>query len=822
MSETDQVLSSALELIMQNASSWLGKDGNPEYGDLANILQALELLKHVAQQKLQKLRLASDMRVLRSGALRSNPSSGGTIARRRVSNHATLRTHTVHTTPANSPELFVAEDEVDNEAWNEHWHLQDSETETYPSRQVAVSNEAHSDELSTAGIEASPSLDAAEGQDITSSNQPELPFISELSDALEDATMQAAILPQRTQDLAASDSSAQFEGSVQEQTERDTLTGLNDTSIHQFRPDSPQSATQLDEMDTTCYFDEAFHAEHYGSRSNSLASSNVENSRVDDNLPDPIFQPYLDLASRSHFSLPHTNQIQTGSSSVQELEPLATGAPLSIALIHSLLHTLIPGPLRIIELPLNYENSVLETLDGNFIIMLHLQAGAVPVLIVGHFQIRSLFVLGSSNLADIERLGATFLDWRKVHINLRTIDPDMEATLLLVYLAEVCFQNKLPISRTPSARQLRIRYLDELMSPYQRDYVLSHHGITNNIAPSQKSDTRIVSSGVPGSGEDILLPDLEKFDMDSLRRVYREMPSDIKLKRSLRILQCVNEIGSPHILQSIQAGLSQKPTGDIDHGVERPMVEKLFQIHLLLEKQEGQSHLKVAKNRYIKYCYFETYSLAVKALQEVKRSSNQEQHMVSAFKLTESFKQGCYNEFPPTPYTDAIHNNYKELSDIEKKRRAQDMVKDEVTYKILHISKRKKDDIKKSITRYIREGKVLHYILQGNACLNPGIFILFPGVESEAPSLDLTQLVCELSENEKRSLGRPIGVKDVDSLTQSEAQWFGKILQTRPDLLDHVPRTILGIISNTTEDSIDVQERSVEDYKHRPLQFFNP
>lgn len=48
--------------------------------------------------------------------------------------------------------------------------------------------------------------------------------------------------------------------------------------------------------------------------------------------------------------------------------------------------------------------------------------------------------------------------------------------------------------------------------------------------------------------------------------------------------------------------------------MEQPVVEKLFRIYLYLDSQESESHLLVARSRYVKYCYFKTYLLAVAAL----------------------------------------------------------------------------------------------------------------------------------------------------------------------------------------------------------------
>tara|TARA_R110002003_G_scaffold572_4_gene20525 strand:+ start:1970 stop:2770 length:801 start_codon:yes stop_codon:yes gene_type:complete len=259
---------------------------------------------------------------------------------------------------------------------------------------------------------------------------------------------------------------------------------------------------------------------------------------------------------------------------------------------------------------------------------------------------------------------------------------------------------------------------------------------------------------------DDLIPTLENFDMQAFRKVLSEKPAEIGRGRYLRILQCVNEVGAPHILESLKLAFTTQERESKAQANETPIVEKLFHIHMYLDNQESQSHILIARNRYIKYCYFETYELAVKALRQEKDRSNREKRKISALKLTTSFKQGLLGDLPAMPHTDRIQQAYKDLSNEEKKKRAPDMVKDEITRKVASVHKDSEKRIRASINRYIREGKVLHYILQGTVCLDPCLLILFPGRESHKPSLDTSSFQDNLQEKEQKRLNKPINLKE--------------------------------------------------------------
>lgn len=302
------------------------------------------------------------------------------------------------------------------------------------------------------------------------------------------------------------------------------------------------------------------------------------------------------------------------------------------------------------------------------------------------------------------------------------------------------------------------------MAPFQRDFVLEQYGISSKLAASEQIDTRLVGGCAEAQAQaqsiEMFVPKLENFDFDALHRALLHKPAEIPRGRCLRILQCVYEIGSPYILDSLKLACTRKREGQTQQAIEPPVVEKLLHIHLFLDSQESQSHLLVARNRYVKYCYFETYLLAVAALQREKRNSNREKRRVAARKQTASFKQGLCDELPPTPHDDGIHRIYEDLSPSEKKRRAQDMIKNEISRKVANVHKMDETRIRRNINKYIREGRVLHCILQGGLSLNPGLLILFPSFGTDPPTLSTAEFGIELQEPEEKSLSRPIEIKE--------------------------------------------------------------
>jgi hypothetical protein len=500
---------------------------------------------------------------------------------------------------------------------------------------------------------------------------------------------------------------------------------------------------------------------------------------------EPTFQSYLELAlaRRSAFRLPHESTHDPAHVEVPELLlPLVEEVPLTTQLIHGLLHALLPGTVRVLEVCSdNVHDEISENVEPteNFAAIVYWTDDSQVLLVLGVEALQTIFIIGSSliSVAVSQEFPPPFLDWDTKFIDVSrtiitqvlftdsrqpdTIGPHIERTLLSVFLAEACFCS-FPIGKIPSSRDLRLRYLQELLAPYERDYVLEHCGIPTYLTSSHKADTRVIArqSTAQVVINNDTFPNFESFDMSALRKAFVAKPQELSRVRTLRILQCVNEIGSPNILDSIKSALMKQPEKRTAQTLAEPIVEKLSQIHIYLDTQESRSHLLVAKNRYIKFSYFETVQFAAETLQRDKQGRVQEKHRALCFKSTTSYKRGFCDKLLDTPHSDSIKRAYGDLPESKTNRRSLDVVKDKITQKVMSLTQGSETRIRKNINRYIKEGRVLHHILQGSTCLNPSLLILFPGSEKDKPSLDLEVVYPDLDNAERRKLSKPIDIKE--------------------------------------------------------------
>ncbi|KAL5379829.1 hypothetical protein PMIN04_012701 [Paraphaeosphaeria minitans] len=193
---------------------------------------------------------------------------------------------------------------------------------------------------------------------------------------------------------------------------------------------------------------------------------------------------------------------------------------------------------------------------------------------------------------------------------------------------------------------------------------------------------------------------------------------------------------------------------------------------------------------------------------------------MDALRLTASYKQGLYEGPFPTSRTDSIPETAQKLSHTEKNGRASDVVKSEIVRKVSNVYKYDEKGIRADINRYIREGEVLHKILQGTVRVNPGLLVLFPSRESHPPSLDIDQFALDLEHNERNSLAKPLALKDMDNLTLVEASWFATVLQARPALLELLPESVLSLLSKSATGYAHLRVRDPNLFSNEPLRYF--
>ncbi|CAN9171531.1 unnamed protein product [Alternaria alternata] len=812
------------------ADSWLQASDAIDCDDLAALVDALDCLKKDAQQKL------SLKKATRAGMTADSRSGGSSGANQGVRRSSRLKASTPRS--ASSASLFVAEHETESEFSGE-------EDETLP----AVLDETNSGDY-TAAMATAPSeilfgdlpwlsetpIETVHEIEVVQSRhalelEPSSPMLYRVTPAVHEQDELAYVQPARVFSEASASHQSHWDNTQSgvdtlHQTAQDVRTGRlhseaessRQVSLHQPFSDPAESDVSvspdrdmevensnseemvMQDASTPQFFNEAFE-DLYGSPLQQESQTGGEEVTVacqkqyptdPTHTPslsdDPMFQSYLDLACCASFCLPHESVEDADSTEIRELlSPLVEGTPLTPRLLHGLIYSLVPGPLRILEVDPSSSDGIIledESLTESFAVILCESEQALPLLVLGAANRKMLFVLssGTANLPFLSALHRTLHEWKTEYIKVKEkpplavfastnflqphdVSPHVESTLLSVWIAEACFQGR-PLRDAPSSRELRLRFLEELVAPVQRDSVLEQYGISSKLAVSQQIDTRLaetrseVQLQSQPQNNGVFVSKIETFDLEALHEALLQKPADISRGRCLRILQCVYEIGSPCILDSLKPALTAKRENQAHQAMEQPVVEKLFRIHLYLDSQESESHLLIARSRYVKYCYFETYLLAVAALQREKRSSSREKRRVHARKLTASFKQGLCDELPPTPHDDEIHRIYEDLSPSEKKRRAQDMVKNEISRKVAKEHGIDEKRVRRNINRYIRQGRVLHCVLQGRISLNPGLLVLFPSSETHAPSLSTAEFGVELSEPEEKSLSRPIEIKE--------------------------------------------------------------
>jgi hypothetical protein len=231
---------------------------------------------------------------------------------------------------------------------------------------------------------------------------------------------------------------AYFDEAIQHQEKSQSLLSQveDETSIltaHEFlgalsTVEEPQNS--MSPIQTGEYFDEAVH--FLDKFQQPTLPVEDETSARPSIAPSDMIEHYLSLAcsSSSRFRLPHEySPLQELSEETPEkpqvlLSPLLCGEPLTPRLIHGLLYQLAPGPVHIIELPLqDSDTHDLDTL--NFVIIVcHPD---IPLLVLGVASRQEITILGPETVqcTFVENFRALHPDWTYNYRNVRTAKPEL-------------------------------------------------------------------------------------------------------------------------------------------------------------------------------------------------------------------------------------------------------------------------------------------------------------------------------------------------------------------------------------------------------------
>lgn len=280
-----------------------------------------------------------------------------------------------------------------------------------------------------------------------------------------------------------------------------------------------------------------------------------------------------------------------------------------------------------------------------------------------------------------------------------------------------------------------MQFIKALLRPYQHESILNGLGIKQGSKGGQKFHSFYALASSP----DEMLTD------DQLRRLSNNditRPPQGVDKRVLRLLQYIFEIGSPAVLDAIKTAATH-PRDSITYSDSASSC--LLQIHRYLDTKGSNNHLDIARTRYLKYCYHESFQSEVRTLTLKKRVSRLERRRKGKRLYTSLADEES------TPETNWITNNYPNVE--HGSRSAHTIVRLSILQGIRQHFGGTPNVIEKDFDRYLRDGSNLQKLLQG---ADPILLILFPGERYSIPVLNYHNLEDIAL---KQSLQKPIGTK---------------------------------------------------------------
>ncbi|KAL5371214.1 hypothetical protein DPSP01_014419 [Paraphaeosphaeria sporulosa] len=446
------------------------------------------------------------------------------------------------------------------------------------------------------------------------------------------------------------------------------------------------------------------------------------------------------------------------------IQPLLQGTHMNKVLICNILLALLPGS-DILGLyleewgpHLDQWTSQLNEKDAEDEFLITLETSPSLLLILADRRQRRVIHFGGKL-----PLTAAFEDMFLKHgLWFETIDkpqsqPELEDTLNLVYTAMHLTVDSFSFT---SIQDLIMTLIKALLIPYenQRRTVLQKLGITGGPTarqPQLQGRAAISPRNMPALEQ---IPELYNAKIRSL---------PLGGRKTLRMLQCIKEIGCVTILETLKVAAAQPmellPTSGPQH---------LLQIHRYLDTKSVSSHLDVARMRYVKLCYFNAFQSEVQTLTAMKKQSR--------INRKQGKKRVCLS-VDDTPETEWINSTYPNID--HGSHPSAWIVRRAIIQGIEERYGGRSEGIEEDLRRYLTEGAALNYVLHN---LNPALLVLFPGDQHGPPCLAYDSLE---DASLRAKLRKPINTRDFDTMTDKEAKWFQQALRTlRPEL--YAPRAI--------------------------------
>lgn len=445
---------------------WLSGDSSPNVSELAGLIDALDLLKGHACQKLQADAEAEGephvpTRMLRTRNVDPRPSKRGrnNTERGRASNTKRARFQ--------SDSLFVNENEPDSDSnqaeeidYGQESHISPESHGGTPTQYQRAISPQFFDEIYdgvpeqtrlTEGSELNESMwepdehvwehlmggeQSSGGEQSVRLPSPEavLPTVhapqpSNREDLTEEIEAVALQFNGGNGDGEAIEQASSTDAAQHRmQSQHQSSAGLDETG--HFSERNQLETDLLLDTGSPRYFDEAFgerfdheheitlHSPAFDAMDPKHSAQNFSN--------DPDFRPHIELACRMGFCFPQERAETTDETSVRErLSPLLEEKPLNTSLLYALLYTVLPGQLHIFELrstPSDDEFPRPEELVERFVAILPRSDESTTLLLLGDPTAKVLHILAnrSAGTPALETFRSLLPDWREECIDVRT------------------------------------------------------------------------------------------------------------------------------------------------------------------------------------------------------------------------------------------------------------------------------------------------------------------------------------------------------------------------------------------------------------------
>ncbi|KAF1362022.1 hypothetical protein EJ07DRAFT_153597 [Lizonia empirigonia] len=534
-----------------------------------------------------------------------------------------------------------------------------------------------------------------------------------------------------------------------------------------------------------------------------------------------LIAQFKDRLSRRSLWLPHEDRQRPSvvTNDNQILGPLMERELIPPAILHGILYRILPDAFDIIEhtsyneLRDDMSRLISPECDRTVVIITDIS----PDIVLVDACRRKLICVTSRGISEMSGVLSLPADWTVQIRDPSTVDPSIECTLLSIYLVESECKTVELIPPYVEAH-LRKRYFETLLVREEEQWRACNANVPLQAVSFVARLAEADATSSPPIAGDTTEFHINELDPDLLKEALSRKPKTLKDIKCLRILQYIHGTGGPQVLDHLKAS-AMSLDYHVDLVADNPReahAARISVIHAALDSRGSTSHFGIAQSRFAKLCYYREFQQAVESL----RSSNKARRVERQRLARHQQRLGHVPENDQTvltPQTNAMAQQYSETTG-----RSSSVVRDDVVRRLSTIYKRSSPEdqaeIKLQVDSYIRQGKILHLILQGRSCnTSPAVLLLIPTVA--VSPLDVTS--CVQNEHSKQKLRKRFKPNEIDDLSETEAQWMGDALRIlRPEILKEPPDNALKLLENGPSAIEDVSRRDSKQFAKDPFGFF--